>query len=115
MKSFLACILFEARTVFDAARGSSRVLSTARAWTPSWAPDGRSIAYVVKLDLPNFDSGDLRVVDLAGAERTVVDASGPAGGQLDVSTWMQIPHGLHFRPPAPRTATTTRATSCSAW
>jgi Tol biopolymer transport system component len=92
--------------LLDPANGTTRLVDSDHCWTPQWSPDARSIAYVVRLDLPDFHDGDLRISDLSGPVRTVVDASGVAGGQIDLSGWIRPRGRLHYRPPMSRSAAT---------
>jgi Tol biopolymer transport system component len=96
----------EGLELLDAVNGTTRYLSSDHTLEPTWSPDGRSIAYVVRLDLPDYYDGDLKIADLSGTVRTVVDASGVAGGQMDLSGWIRPRGTLRYRPPAPRSAPT---------
>jgi hypothetical protein len=95
--------------LLDATNGTTRYLSSDHTLAPTWSPDGRSIAYVVHLDLPDYREGDLRVADLSGGVRTVVQGSGAAGGQMDVFAWIRPRGTVHYRLPRPRSMPTVSA------
>ncbi len=59
-----------------------------------WSPDGRSIAYV--------SSGDLRVANLSGRVKTVVDDTDEFGGVISSLAWTRPPRGTAYRKPPPR-------------
>ena len=72
-----------ALSVVDAASGASRVVVPEATYEVEWAPDGRSLAYSVRLGRELFgwyENGDVRVTDLVGHSRTVVEARGAYGG-----------------------------------
>jgi WD40 repeat protein len=73
----------------------------------AWAPDGRSIAYVIgSLDPDDgAQSGDLRVVTLAGRERTIVASGRRDGGRIVSLAWTRPPAGIRYRNPEPGPAT----------
>ncbi len=96
----------EGLELLDAANGTTRRLSSDRSTESTWSSDGRSIAYVVGLQLPDYRSGDLKIADLSGSVRTVVRASGEAGGQIYLYAWIRPRGPLHYRPPEPRSAAT---------
>jgi WD40 repeat protein len=84
-------------SLFDAQRGTTRHLTSDHSQVLAWAPDDRSIAYL---------DGDIRIVTLPRAVRTVVSASGTAGGVIDSLVWTRPPAGRRYRPVEPRTAAT---------
>jgi hypothetical protein len=102
--------------LLDAAHGTTRHLSSDHNYRPLWSADGQSIAYVVGLHQWDYRSGDLKIADLSGTVRTVVDASGMAGGQLSLSGWIRPHRALHYRPPEPRSGpTVSRLELVSPW
>jgi Tol biopolymer transport system component len=90
-------------SIFDPASGSTRRLSSDSTRSIRWAPDDRSIAYVSTT--PDFfDNGDLRVATLSGRVRTLVPASGTAGGEFDSLTWIKSDSRAQYRRAEPRRA-----------
>ena len=99
-----------ALSVIDAASGASRVVVPEATYEVEWAPDGRSLAYTARLGDELFgwyENGDVRVTDLAGHSRTVVEARGAYGGGGGL-TWTRPPAGVRYRAPQPRTIATLR-------
>jgi Tol biopolymer transport system component len=88
--------------IFDPTSGSTRRLSSDSTGSIRWAPDDRSIAYVSTTS-NTFDNGDLRVATLFGRVRTLVSASGTAGGEFGSETWIKSDRRARYRPPQPRT------------
>jgi Tol biopolymer transport system component len=88
-------------SVFDPTSGSTRRLSSDSTGSIQWAPDDRSIAYVSATPYL-FGNGDLRVATLFGRVRTLVSASGRAGGELGSLTWIRPDRRARYRPPQPR-------------
>ena len=98
----------ERLSVLDAATGTSRVVVHEPTYAVAWAPDGRSLAYTVRLGDELFgwyQRGDVRVSDLAGRTRIVVAVRGPYGGGVGL-TWTKPPAGTRYSPPRPRTIAT---------
>ena len=52
-----------------------------------WSPDARSLAYLARSLTNGNEAGDLRVVDLHGRVKTVVDAAGDRGGVISDLAW----------------------------
>lgn len=90
----------------DIKAGTARLLTRDRASDISWAPDGRSLAYVVNLSQLSYERGDLRVVSLSGQVRTVVAAAGSYGGKISGEVWTRPPAGLRYPTPRPRSIAT---------
>lgn len=63
----------------------------------AWSPDGTSIAFVSRGAVNRTDAGDLRVVDLTGRLRTIVDAAGDQGGAISALAWSRPPKGTTYR------------------
>jgi hypothetical protein len=60
------------------------------------------VAYVAgQRDGTVAETGDLRIVTLAGRRRTVVPAKGVYGGQIIAVTWARVARGIRFRRPQP--------------
>jgi hypothetical protein len=71
----------------------------------AWAPDGRSIAYIVgTIGDRAVRSGDLRVVTLTGRVRTIVAASKAYGGRIYSLAWTRPPATLRYVPATPASA-----------
>jgi Tol biopolymer transport system component len=96
----------EGLAVVDPTSGATRSLTTDHSWSPTWSLDGRSVAYVVRLHLPDYDNGDLKVATLGGASRTLVAATGTAGGTMDLVAWLRPQGAFHYEAPTPRRAAT---------
>src|SRR5205823_11659851 len=95
-------------TLYDLDTGTSRLLTSDRAFGAAWSPEGHFLAYVVRSDFRSgfYASGDLRVVSLDGTVRTLVQASGDYGGQINNLEWTRPAAGLHYRPAVPRSVAT---------
>ena len=68
----------------------------------TWSPDGTSIAFVSRGAVNRTDAGDLRLVDLAGHLRTIVDAARDQGGDISALAWTRPPKGTTYRRAPPR-------------
>lgn len=73
----------------------------------AWAPDGRSIGYVIGSLDPEagVQSGDLRLVTLAGRARTIVASGRRYGGRIVSLAWTRPPAGIRYRAPESEPAT----------
>lgn len=83
--------------IFDTKTRGIRLLTAESGRKLAWSPDGTSIAFVSRGALNRTDAGDLRVVDLAGRVRTVVDAAGYQGGDISALAWTRPPKGTTYR------------------
>lgn len=90
------------------ATGTDRVL-TAEAGEFAWSPDADSLAYIVSTSDFNYQTGDLKLVDLSGHVRTLVAAAGDYGGWMDQLVWTRPPADMSYRPAAARTIATVSA------
>jgi Tol biopolymer transport system component len=90
-----------ATAIFDPTTGSTRRLSSDSTGWIEWAPDDRFIAYVSATPYL-LDNGDLKLAMLDGRVRTLVSASGTAGGAFASLTWIRSVRRAHYRRPEPR-------------
>jgi hypothetical protein len=72
----------------------------------SWAPDGRTVAYVMGRDTYASASwtrlsGDLRTVTTSGRVRTLVRADRAYGGAMRAVAWVKAVRGYRYGPPDP--------------
>ena len=90
--------------MFDTKTRRIRLLTAESGRNLAWSPDGASIAFVSRGAVNRTDAGDLRLVDLAGRLRTVVDAAGSQGGVISALAWTRPPNGTTYRPAPARFA-----------
>jgi Tol biopolymer transport system component len=103
----------------DAGTGATTALSSdhAAADTPlAWSPDGGLLAYLRATVAPTalFLGMDVRVVDRAGASRTVVPAHGRLGGLIFGVAWTRPPPNVDYRQPKPRSLASVSAAEVTA-
>ena len=79
-----------------------RRLTADRGYDLDWSPDARSLAYLARSPTNGNEAGDLRVVDLQGRVKTVVDAAGDRGGVISDLAWTRVPTGTTYRQPPVR-------------
>jgi hypothetical protein len=78
------------------------LLADEDAFSLSWAPDSKSLAYVAGyLHSGTSDTRDLKIVTLAGRERTVLSSYAPYGGRIASVAWTRSPARLRYRAVAP--------------
>lgn len=66
----------------------------------AWSPDSRALAYVEgSIGLDVADTGDVRIVTLAGRDREAIDAADAYGGQIEAVAWTRVPTSTVYRPP----------------
>jgi hypothetical protein len=95
--------------LFDPRSEARRVLTSDHAKELTWSPNGRAIAYVVDLKLPDYSSGDLKVASTSGAVRMLVAASATGGGEMRSLGWIRPSGGVRYRPPGTRSVATVSA------
>src|SRR5690348_4250206 len=88
--------------LLDPETSQSRTIVNDRVGAVAWSPDGRSLAYVTRPDLFDYYSGDLKIVSLAGAVRTIVHDAGNYGGKITELAWTRPPAATRYRKPTPR-------------
>jgi hypothetical protein len=79
----------------------TRVLTGEGGFNLVWSPDSKSVAYISGfMHYGTARTGDLRIVTLSGAVRTVVRRGSAYGGEIVSVAWAQIPRKLKYRRPA---------------
>jgi dipeptidyl aminopeptidase/acylaminoacyl peptidase len=98
-------------TLVDVRTGKTRLLTRdASGERLSWAPDGRSLAYVVHQGFDyRLEGLEFNTIGLNGRIRTIVAAGDRYGGELAGMVWMKPPAGVRYRKPRARSLATVSA------